>query len=141
MCNVSAWTGAGPCSDWTALDPAIMSSRPHSIFSSSSVTPQHPIILCNTNSVLNQQSPNTQYLHLQNTTHWLRSLASDGCLLYGANISQNMSNSDWTVQSHHSNSIAPPPPGFSLRMTTQQTAIQNKLAVSASQEITKIENI
>ncbi|XP_066997357.2 uncharacterized protein [Anabrus simplex] len=139
------WSSVGPCSDWTALDPAIMSSsRPHNFLASTAtVAPvQHPIILHNSNSHLNHQALSSQYLHIQTTTQWLRSLNGENCLLYGAN-SQNLANSEWSVQNHNSasNSIAPPPPGFTLRMnSTQQTTatVQSKATVPLTQEMTKI---
>jgi len=64
----AGWSGVGPCTDWTALDPAIVSSsRPHNFLAATSSTNHHsPLnpstnpglhLLHNTNSILLQNKP------------------------------------------------------------------------------------
>lgn len=64
----AGWSGVGPCTDWTALDPAIVSSsRPHNFLAATSSTNHHlPLspstnpglhLLHNTNTILQQHKP------------------------------------------------------------------------------------
>lgn len=64
----TGWSGIGPCTDWTALDPAIVSSsRPHNFLAATSSTNHHPPLnpstnpglhlLHNTNTILQQHKP------------------------------------------------------------------------------------
>ncbi|PSN56194.1 hypothetical protein C0J52_01420 [Blattella germanica] len=117
------WSGIGPCSDWTALDPAIVSSscQPNYL----SATSNHPSLnsglqlIHNPNLVLQQNamsadqqnstSPSNpmtmSHLHkLQqnNTGHWLRSLPSEESIFYSANVIAG-SSTDWAANISLSN--------------------------------------
>lgn len=142
------WSGVGPCTDWTALDPAIVSSsRPHNFLpATSSVHLLHHT----SNSLLQpteQSCANPQtmsHLH-QSSGHWLRPLPSEdsSCMFYTGSP-------DWASDSNHivgspnSGSImmAPPPPGFSsMRLAAMErgTATASCIQKKHNTEMGKIE--
>ncbi|XP_069694336.1 probable serine/threonine-protein kinase DDB_G0267686 isoform X2 [Periplaneta americana] len=150
------WSGVGPCTDWTALDPAIVSSsRPHNFLAA---TPGVHLLHHSSNSLLQpaeqssanpQAMPHLHQLQQSSSGHWLRPLSSEenSCMFYagstdwaaGSNGQQNH-----IVGSPNSGSImmAPPPPGFSsMRLAAMQqgTATANCIQKKQNTEMGKIE--